>query len=143
MLTVVYDETCPLCRRCRHWLETQPTHVRLEFVAAGSDEARRRYGGLPWLGSELVIASAAGEVWVGPSAFLMALWATQQYRPWSYRLSGNAFTPLAEWFFKTVSSNRRLLGGLFFRSECPDGRCVRHDRARSRDPRGMRDGVHG
>lgn len=125
MLTVVYDENCALCRRCRHWLETQPTHVRLEFLAAGSEEARRRYGGLPWLGSELVVASAAGEVWVGPAAFLMALWSTKEYRPWSYRLSGKAFAPMAEWFFRTVSSNRRMLGRLV-RDDCEDGRCRRH-----------------
>jgi predicted DCC family thiol-disulfide oxidoreductase YuxK len=127
MLTVVYDETCALCHRCRHWLEMQPTLVELEFVAAGSEEARRRYGGLPWLGAELVVASAAGEVWVGPAAFLMALWATEEFRPWSYRLSGRHFAPLAEWFFRTVSSKRRYLGFLG-RDECPDGKCQRHPR---------------
>ena len=49
-LIVLYDERCALCRRCRSWLEVQSTLVTLEFLAAGSTEARERYGAVPWLG---------------------------------------------------------------------------------------------
>lgn len=105
-LTIVYDERCAVCRRVRDWLLTQPTHIPVELLAAGSPAARRRYGALPWLGDELVVAADSGEAWVGPAAFVTALWATVRYRPWSYRLSGPKLAPLAESFFHMVSKRR-------------------------------------
>ena len=42
-LTVLYDARCELCRRIRSWLETQAAYVELEFMPAGSDEARYRF----------------------------------------------------------------------------------------------------
>lgn len=105
-LTIVYDEHCAVCRRARDWLLTQPTFVNLELVAAGSPAARARYNGLPWLGRELVAADDEGNVWVGPAAFITALWATKRYRAWSFRMSGEKLAPLAEAFFKMVSTRR-------------------------------------
>ena len=121
-LTVLYDEGCPVCRRCRHWLEWQPAFVTLEFLAAGSPAARARYGAVPWLGEELVVVSDRLEVWVGPAAFLMCLWSTRHWREWSYRLSGPLLVPLAERFFHMVSANRHRLGARLG-PDCPDGRC--------------------
>jgi predicted DCC family thiol-disulfide oxidoreductase YuxK len=105
-MTVLYDEHCPVCRRARDWLLTQPTYVQLELVAAGSPAATARFGDLPWLGSELVVADDEGNVWVGPAAFITALWATKRYRSWSFRMSGDRLAPLAESFFRMVSSRR-------------------------------------
>lgn len=105
-LTIVYDEHCAVCRRARDWLLTQPTHVPLELIAAGSPAAMRRFKGLPWLGKELVAGDDEGNVWVGPAAFLTALWATRRYRGWSYRMSGERLAPLAESFFRMVSARR-------------------------------------
>ena len=105
-LTVYYDEECAVCRRARDWLATQPTHLPLQLVAAGSPAARARLGRLPWLGKELVVADDRGNVWVGPAAFIMAMWATRRYRTWSYRLSGEHLAPFAESFFKMVSTRR-------------------------------------
>lgn len=116
--TVVYDEHCELCRRARDWLSVQPTYVELELLAAGSDEAHERFGSLPWLGEELVIVDGDGNVWIGPAAFLVALWSTRQYRHWAYRLSGPAFAPMAERFFHLVSTKRRRLGGMLASPEC-------------------------
>ena len=42
-LTVLYDEACPVCRRARRWVEGQLTYAPVVFVAAGSEEARRRF----------------------------------------------------------------------------------------------------
>ena len=42
-LTVLYDERCPLCRKLREWLGRQATTLPIEFVAAASPEARRRF----------------------------------------------------------------------------------------------------
>ncbi len=122
-LTVLYDETCVLCRRCRHWLEAQPTHLPVDFLAAGSAAARERYGDVPWLGADLVVVDNEGNVWAGPAAFVMCLWATTRYRTWAYRLSGRAFAPFAGRFFHVISSNRRRFGGLLDGGDCADGRC--------------------
>ena len=121
-LTVLYDEQCELCRRCRHWLEHQTTYVPIDFLAAGAAAARELYGDVPWLGAELVVVSDGGDVWVGSAAFLTCLWATVRYRQWAYRLSG-AFAPLAERFFHMVSSNRKRIGAFVGSKDCPDGRC--------------------
>jgi predicted DCC family thiol-disulfide oxidoreductase YuxK len=105
-LTVLYDETCAVCLRSRDWLLSQPCRLPVELVPAGSAMARRRYGELPWLGQELIVADDLGNVWVGPAAFLTCLWATVRYRAWSYRLAGPALAPLTEWFFLHVSKRR-------------------------------------
>jgi predicted DCC family thiol-disulfide oxidoreductase YuxK len=105
-LTIVYDEHCAVCRRARDWLLNQPTHVPLELIAAGSPAAKGRFKGLPWLGKELMAADDQGNVWVGPAAFLTALWATRRYRGWSFRMSGERLAPLAESFFRKVSARR-------------------------------------
>ena len=126
-LLVLYDADCALCRRCRAWLEEQPTYLPLRFLEAAAPEAWERLGPVRvWLGAELVVVSDRGEVWVGSAAFLMCLWATREYREWSHRLSGPALAPLAERFFHLVSSRRRALGRLV-RDDCPDRRC-RHRR---------------
>jgi predicted DCC family thiol-disulfide oxidoreductase YuxK len=122
-LLVLYDADCPICVRCRHWLEQQPTFVTLTFMAAASDEARARFGDhLPWLGKELVVVGDRGQAWVGPAAFLVALWATKHHRRWSYVLSGPSLAPLAERFFHLVSSRRADMAR-FVRTECVDDRC--------------------
>ena len=42
-LTVLFDPGCTLCRAARAWLEGQKKYVSLEFVGAGTAEARRRF----------------------------------------------------------------------------------------------------
>lgn len=120
-LTVLYDGTCALCIRCRDFLATSPTLVPLELLACQSREARERYGSVPWLGEELVVVSDEGDVWVGPAAFLVAMWALADYREWSYRLSGPAFAPLAERFFVALSGRRRRIASFFAKPRCEDG----------------------
>jgi len=124
-LTVLYDASCPICVRCRDWLETQRSFVPLELLAAGSASARRRFGEVPWLGEELVVVSDDGEVWAGAAAFLMALWALEDYREWSYRLAGDSLSKVAERFFTALSHNRRWLAGWFAHPECTSDRCHR------------------
>ena len=109
-LTILYDERCALCRRARDFLLAQRCRLQVELLAAGSAEAIARYGGLPWLGSELVVVDQEGRVWVGAAAFLTCLWATVRYRPWAYRLSGPTLAPLAERFFRHVSKRRHQWG---------------------------------
>lgn len=120
-LTVLYDGTCALCVRCRDFLATARTLVPLELLSCHSDEARMRYGDVPWLGEELVVVSDEGDVWAGPAAFLVSLWALAEYREWSYRLSAPALAPLAERFFVVISSQRRRIATLFEKPRCEDG----------------------
>ncbi len=105
-LTILFDENCAFCLRCRDWLATQPCLVEVELMPSGSEEARRRFGAVPWLGKELVVVDDRGEAWVGPAAFLVCLWATARYRPWSYLLSRPGFSRHTERFFMHVSKRR-------------------------------------
>ena len=97
VLTVFYDEGCAFCRRCRDWLQAQPTFVPLHLTP--SPESRP---------GELVVQADDGRVWTGPAAFTMCLWATKRYRSLSYSLTG----PAAEAFFRTISANRRRLAAM-------------------------------
>ncbi len=125
-LTVLYDEKCPICVRCRDWLVLQPALLELEFLGCGTIEAQWRYGEVPWLREELVVVSDEGEVWVGPAAFIMALWALYDWREWSYRLSGTALAPLAERFFRMISKRRKRLADFFpHHEECEGSSCQR------------------
>lgn len=105
-LTVLYDERCPFCLRCRDWLLGQPCLVDVRLLPAGAPAVRERYGAFPLLGDELAVFDERGHGWVGGAAFLMCLWATARYRSWSYRLARPLFAPYAERFFRFVSSRR-------------------------------------
>ena len=105
-LTILYDETCALCRRARDWLLTQPCLLPVVLIPAGSDEARARFGGVPWLGSELVAVDDHGNAWIGPAAFLASMWATARYRAWAFRLARPSLAPHAERFFLWLSKRR-------------------------------------
>ena len=124
-LTVVYDDDCELCRRCSTWLRFQPTYVPLDVVAVSAARLDPRYAGVPWLGAELVVVDSRGRIWVGAAAFIVCLWATRDWREWSYRISGPAFAPLAERFFHAISSHRGRIGAFLgpTADDCAVGRC--------------------
>lgn len=118
-LTVLYDERCGFCRRCRDWLLGQRCLVRVELLPAGSKAVAARYPGVPWLGRELVVVDDLGRVWVGPAAFLACLWATLRYRRWAFLLARPGFARLAERFFLYVSRRRNRWAGWLGRDD-PD-----------------------
>jgi predicted DCC family thiol-disulfide oxidoreductase YuxK len=122
-MTVLYDQACALCLRCRAWLEVEEQIVPLSFMASQSREAHERYGAVPWLGEELVVVSDEGDVWAGPAAFLVCLWALARWREWSWRLSGPELAPLAERFFHALSSRRGKIAAMLREAPCPDGAC--------------------
>jgi predicted DCC family thiol-disulfide oxidoreductase YuxK len=121
-LLVLFDPQCSLCQRSRAWMLRQQSYVELRFLACSGDEARARFGDIPWLGDELIVVADTGDVWVGPAAFLTCLWALVDWREWSFRLSGPAFAPLAERFFAALSSRRKGLAALLDH-DCADGAC--------------------
>ena len=136
-LTVLYDARCGLCSNARQWLEGQPQIVPLELLAADSAEARRRY---PTLAAaepeELVVVSDEGDVYRGSHAWIVCLWALQDYREWSFRFARPALLPLARGIVEWVSTRRHRLSralGLMSDQEialavsagqaCDDGGC--------------------
>jgi predicted DCC family thiol-disulfide oxidoreductase YuxK len=122
-LTVLYDAACPFCVGCMEWMENQPAHVHLRFLPSDSPEARRRFGALPWLGRELCVVGERGEIWVGPAAFLLCMWALVRWRDWAERLASGALAPVAGWFFALLSRERRHLAFWFGHAACTGGRC--------------------
>ena len=112
-LTVLYDARCGFCSACRRWLEVQPQLVSLEFLPAGSDEARRRFPTLTAAEpEELVVVSDDGGVYRDSHAWIMCLWALDEFREWSFRLARPALLPLARTVFEWVSERRRGISSL-------------------------------
>ena len=111
-LTILYDAGCGFCISCRHWLEEQPKLVELDFVAARSAEAARRFPDLATGDDELVAVSDAGGVYREARAFIMCLYALAEYREWSLRLARPGLLPLARRAFELVSRNRKGLSSL-------------------------------
>lgn len=108
-LTVLYDATCGFCIACRHWLEVQqPKLLSLDFVASRSPQAAQRFPDLVAMGGDdLVVVSDEGGVYRGARAFIMCLYALEDYREWSLRLASPGLLPVARRFFGLVSRNRR------------------------------------
>ncbi len=109
-LYVLYDARCGLCRRARSWLDYQEKLVDLEFVAAGSMMATRLFPTLSAAAAgrpeELVVVSDSGGVYRGGHAWIMCLYALEDYRDWSERLSSPALLPLARRGFALISKRR-------------------------------------
>jgi predicted DCC family thiol-disulfide oxidoreductase YuxK len=105
-LTVLYDSGCPFCLRCKAWLSAQRTLVPIELIPRSSREAARRFPGCASEGDELVVVSDEGDVYRGPNAFLMCLWALEDYRAWSLRLAAPTMRPLARRAMEWISHNR-------------------------------------
>jgi len=97
-LTVLYDADCPMCRRFREWLGSQPLLLPTDFVPAGSDEARRRFPTLDHKRTldEITVVADDGGVWTHEQAWVMCLWVTVKHRPLAERLAAPAWLPLAK-----------------------------------------------
>lgn len=122
-LTVIYDDTCEFCRRCRRWLEGQRLHVRLQYLAASDPAATARYGPADKLRQDLVVVADDGRAWVGPSAFVTLLWTTRRYRGVARRLANPALLPIARRTFHVISSNRGSINTMLQKPSCEDGAC--------------------
>lgn len=81
-LTVLYDEECSLCRWVREWLETRTLAVPLRFLPVGSPVARTLYPALDHdrTREEVTVISDQGDLWTAEGAWVMCLWATDEYR---------------------------------------------------------------
>lgn len=142
-LWVLYDPTCGFCVRCARWLHGQRTFLPMTCLPLDSGEIAKRFPTLPEPDKEeLTVVDSAGGVYRGAKAWLMTLWALQEYRAWSLRLARPGLLPLARNAFEMVSSNRHVLSSLLRlkserevadvltktlgpadRPRCADGRC--------------------
>ncbi|MER7278549.1 DUF393 domain-containing protein [Dactylosporangium sp. NPDC000244] len=113
-LTVLYDDGCRLCRTARTWLGGRAQIVPLEFVAAGSQEARRRYPALDpdETLADITVVADDGGVYVGDAAWLVYLWALDGYRGLAARLSQPHLRPIAR---RVAQSAGNLRG---YRQDC-------------------------
>jgi len=77
----------------------QPAFVPLIFVALQSNEAQRRFPGVDALkpGEQLLVISDQGAVYRGADAWIMCLWALENYREHAQRLAHPVLLPLARY----------------------------------------------
>jgi len=112
-LTVLYDATCGFCVKCRWWIQNQPKLVEVEMLPSRFAEARERFPELADGKEELVAIDENGGVYRGTNAWLMTLWALEEYREWAERLASPALRPFARGAFAIVSGSRKKLSSWF------------------------------
>lgn len=110
-LTVLYDDRCPLCRRLQGWLGGQPTLVPIEFLAAASHEAFRRFPALDHgrTVTNLTVVAANGAVYQGEKAWLVCAWTLPRWRPVAEQLAGRGGRTLVRLFAHSVDGYRHRL----------------------------------
>ncbi|UQU66111.1 DUF393 domain-containing protein [Couchioplanes caeruleus] len=123
-LTVLYDEGCPLCRTARRWLAGRAQLVPLEFVPAGSPQARQRFPGLDPAATlrDLTVIADNGLVYVSDGAWLACLWALADYRGLAERLSTPALLPTARQVIAAAAAVRQATRPDDYGDGCDD-RC--------------------
>jgi predicted DCC family thiol-disulfide oxidoreductase YuxK len=126
---ILYDPRCGLCSWARRWLARQPAYLDLTFVPAGSERARRLFPGLARPGQieELIVVSDDGAVYRDSRAWIMSLYALEEYREWAVRLAHPLLLPLARQAFALLSKNRRRISRwLRLASEVEIAETLRH-----------------
>lgn len=110
-LYVLYDPKCELCLRLKDWLIGQRRWLELEMIPAGSEIAKQMFPDLGQIASsdDLVVISDEGNVYLNNRAWIMCLYALENYRSWSLRLAHPILLPLARQAFDTLSKNRHTI----------------------------------
>jgi len=107
-LYVLYDPKCELCERLKDWLLIQRSWLGLSVLPAGSDRARKMFPELEKIasGNDLVVISDDGQVFLNDRAWIMTMYALEEYREWAKRLAHPLLLPLARQAFASISRNR-------------------------------------
>ena len=110
-LYILYDHGCGLCSHLVQWMSQQESSCELQFVAAGSSDARRMFPDLPSQPrpDELMVVSGDGVVYRGDDAFIMCLYALDASRSLAERVAQPVFRPLVRQLFSMISTNRLRL----------------------------------
>ena len=96
-LYVLFDAECAMCVRCREWLSRQPAFVPLHFIPLQSPDLPRFFPGIDALkpNEQLLVVGDHGAVYRGACAWIMCLWALQEYREHALRLAEPVLLPFA------------------------------------------------
>jgi len=107
-LYVLYDPRCELCNRLKDWLLIQRSWLDLCMVPAGSEQARKMFPELEQIASvnDLAVISDDGQVFLNDRAWIMTMYALEEYREWAKRLAHPLLLPLARQAFASISRNR-------------------------------------
>ncbi|MFI7340028.1 thiol-disulfide oxidoreductase DCC family protein [Streptomyces sp. NPDC050085] len=119
-LTVLYDAQCPLCTFVRGWLGRQRQLVPLEFVAAGSREARQRYPGIDHAATlgDITVIGDGGQLYRGGAAWVVCMWALREHRVTAHRMCTPAGMKVAKQIVLGVAKYReRQFGGGAYRRQ--------------------------
>jgi len=110
-LYVLYDPKCELCCRLKDWLREQRQWIELEVIPAGSQEAMKMFPELEQIASQndLAVISDEGAVYLNDRAWIMVLYALDEYRDWAARLTHPLLMPLARQAYAALSRNRYFL----------------------------------
>jgi predicted DCC family thiol-disulfide oxidoreductase YuxK len=110
-LYVLYDPKCELCCRLKEWLREQRSWIGLEIIPAGSQTARQMFPQLEQVASQndLAVISDEGAVYLNDRAWIMVLYALEEYRDWAARLTHPLLMPLARQAYAALSRNRHVL----------------------------------
>ena len=115
----LFDAECALCVRCRNWAMRQRALVPLFFIALQSREAQERFPGIDALrpDEQLLVISDDGSVYRGAHAWVMCLWALQNFRRLAQRLAHPILLPFARKVCELLSQNRFFLSDVLFRQD--------------------------
>lgn len=109
-LTVLYDRECLICRKARYWLDQQPKHIPLRFMAAQSSDARLLYPTLAdTLLDKFTVVSDEGAVYREDAGWIMCLYALKRYRRWAKRLAAPSRRGLVRLMVSRIGRNRLSL----------------------------------
>lgn len=104
-LYILYDDTCPHSLRHREWLAQQGSIVCLRFQPHRAEEVPRRFPGIEahLTPRDFTTVSDDGQLWTGPAAAVMCLFALEQYREFAERLAHPTLLPYARTALELLS----------------------------------------
>jgi predicted DCC family thiol-disulfide oxidoreductase YuxK len=108
-LTLLYDPTCPMCRRLSDWLRHQPTLMSIELVAVDSPGAHQRFPGLDHqlTRSTLTVIDSAGALWQDDRAWLVLASVLPDWAGWAAHFATPWRRPVVRLAVKVVDQVRR------------------------------------
>jgi predicted DCC family thiol-disulfide oxidoreductase YuxK len=117
-LYVLYDQECGLCQKCCGWLARQPAYLELQFIPLQTPGITQGFPGVENLDlrERLVVVSDEGAIYEGQHAWIMCLFALEDYREWAQRLAHPALLPFARRVCELVSRNRLILSRFFLKA---------------------------
>lgn len=123
-LYVLFDHSCGLCTAAARWLREQPAFIRIITMPATSDRAAAKFPDLDLPRSapgataagaapeQVIVVTDEGQVYRGPAAWIMCLWALKRYRAWSLMLAQPHWRPRVARIIDGLGRRRLMLSRL-------------------------------